>query len=70
MLGVEQVRTGVRGVVWFVRGVMGEDAYDKYLLHHTAVHGGDETPPPPMTERQFWRDRSDRQDSNPEGRCC
>ena len=25
---------------------------------------------PPLTEREFWRDRTDRQDSNPQGRCC
>jgi len=71
---LEGVRSGARSVVWFVRGVMGEDAYDKYLLHYDAVHGsgggGDDTPPPPMTEREFWRDHSDRQDNNPQGRCC
>jgi uncharacterized short protein YbdD (DUF466 family) len=79
---LEGVRTGARSVVWFVRGVMGEDAYEKYLLHYEAVHGGgdgeghnlaehgDGTAPPPMTEREFWRDHSDRQDNNPQGRCC
>jgi len=50
-----------------VRGVMGEDAYDKYLAHAQGEHGG---AVPVMTEREFWRDRTDRQDSNPQGRCC
>jgi uncharacterized short protein YbdD (DUF466 family) len=45
---------------------MGADAYRKYLEHHGAV--GHEARP--MSEREFWRDRTDRQDSNPQGRCC
>jgi len=55
-----------RGVRWYVRGVMGEDAYDKYLEHARGQHEGAQV----MTEREFWRDRTDRQDANPEGRCC
>jgi uncharacterized short protein YbdD (DUF466 family) len=31
------------------------------------VHDASATP---MTEREFWRDHSDRQDANPQGRCC
>jgi uncharacterized short protein YbdD (DUF466 family) len=53
-------------VVWFFKGVMGENAYAAYLEHHEASHCSE----PPMTERQFWRDRTDRQDANPQGRCC
>jgi uncharacterized short protein YbdD (DUF466 family) len=45
---------------------MGADAYTKYLAHHAdAGHGSR-----PMTEREFWRDQTDRQDANPQGRCC
>jgi len=55
-----------RGVRWYVRGVMGEDAYDKYLEHARGQHEGAQV----MTEREFWRDRTDRQDANPQGRCC
>jgi uncharacterized short protein YbdD (DUF466 family) len=52
----------------FARGVMGEDAYDKYLLHYAESHEtGDH---PPMTAREFWRDRDDRRDQNPQGSCC
>jgi uncharacterized short protein YbdD (DUF466 family) len=70
---LEQGRRMARDVAWFVRGVMGEDAYEKYRQHYVAVHGEDDDPALPsamMTEREFWRDRTDRQDSNPEGRCC
>jgi len=56
-----------RGIRWYVRGIMGEDAYEKYLAHVEGEHGGTETP---LTEREFWRDRTDRQDANPDGRCC
>jgi uncharacterized short protein YbdD (DUF466 family) len=49
-----------------VQGVLGEDAYVRYLDHHgRAGHPG-----PPMTEREFWRARSDRQETDLRGRCC
>lgn len=51
-----------------VRGVLGADAYENYLAHHEATH--DTENHPPMTEREFWHDRDDRQDHNPQGRCC
>lgn len=57
-----------RDVRWFMRGVMGADAYEKYLDHYWTNHGPDAGPP--LTEREFWRDRDDRRDANPEGRCC
>jgi len=56
-----------RGLRWYVRGIMGEDAYEKYLDHVRGDHGDAARI---MTEREFWRDRTDRQDSNPQGRCC
>ncbi len=66
MTVLEGLARGARGVAWFVKGVMGEDAYEKYLAHHTATHPG----VPPMTAKEFWRDRTDRQDANPGARCC
>jgi len=60
------VRAGAGGVAWFVRGVLGEDAYDKYAAHHAATHDDE----PAMTEREFWRDQTRRQEQNPQGRCC
>jgi uncharacterized short protein YbdD (DUF466 family) len=55
-----------RNALWFLRGVLGEDAYQHYLEHHARTHPHAE----PMSERQFWKDRMDWQDRNPQGRCC
>lgn len=49
-----------------LRGVMGADAYDRYLAHHQRHHPGE----PVMTVREFWRDKADEQDRNPGARCC
>ncbi|CEA06668.1 hypothetical protein BN1051_00066 [Arthrobacter saudimassiliensis] len=57
---------GLRGLVRFFRDVMGEDAYRKYRAHHAATGCA----AAPMSEREFWKDRFDRQDANPGGRCC
>lgn len=60
------VVAGLRGFAGYLSGVLGADAYKKYLEHHEACgHAG-----LPLTEREFWRDRNDRQDNNPQGRCC
>lgn len=64
-VGARPLREAARGVAWFLRGVVREDAYEKYL-EHAATHPGI----PVMTEREFWRDLTDRQDRNPQGRCC
>lgn len=63
------LKSGAGQVAWFVRGVLGEDAYQKYVEHHRAVHG-DNPAVPMMSEREFWRDKTDRQEANPQGRCC
>ncbi|ADX71945.1 DUF466 domain-containing protein [Pseudarthrobacter phenanthrenivorans] len=57
---------GFRGFARYLGGVMGADAYAKYLEHHRLAGHRE----PPLSEREFWRDRTDRQDSNPQGRCC
>ena len=68
MTVVERLRNGAAGVAWFVKGVLGEDAYARYREHFTSAHAdGSERM---MTEREFWRDRSDRQETDPQGRCC
>ncbi|MHC6228430.1 YbdD/YjiX family protein [Arthrobacter sp. MMS24-T111] len=64
--GITAVANGFRGFARYLGGVMGADAYAKYLEHHKAS----EHQEPPLGEREFWRDRTDRQDSNPQGRCC
>lgn len=60
------LRKSWAALAWYVKGLMGEDAYEKYCAHQAAVHPGGEL----MTAREFWRDRTDRQDANPQGRCC
>ncbi|WP_442017337.1 YbdD/YjiX family protein [Paenarthrobacter sp. 2TAF44] len=63
---VISIAKGLRGLAAYMSSLMGADAYRKYLEHFTSTgHSG-----PAMTEREFWRDRMDRQDSNPQGRCC
>lgn len=62
---VATVRRAFEAVRWFIGGVLGEDAYEKYLAH-AATHEGAAV----MSEREFWRDHTDRQEANPEGRCC
>jgi uncharacterized short protein YbdD (DUF466 family) len=64
--GVAALSRGFRGFARYLAGVLGADAYAKYLEHHKAAAHGTA----PLTEREFWRDRTDRQDSNPQGRCC
>jgi uncharacterized short protein YbdD (DUF466 family) len=67
---MEQAMTACRralsGLVWYARALLGEDAYEHYIAYHrkSGCHSA------PMTEKEFWRDRMDRQDKNPEGRCC
>ncbi|SDX08944.1 Uncharacterized short protein YbdD, DUF466 family [Arthrobacter sp. cf158] len=63
---MKTVAQGLRGFGAYMRSLMGADAYQRYLEHFTSTgHAG-----PAMTEREFWRDRMDRQDNNPQGRCC
>ncbi len=62
----DAARDGVRALWWFFRGVLGEHAYEQYLAHHQRCGA----PGPPMTEREFWRARTDHQEAHPQGRCC
>lgn len=64
---VEGVRNGCRSIAWYIRDLMGDNAYQVYLEHHRTKHGPKH---PPLTEREFWRQRMDEQDRNPGARCC
>jgi uncharacterized short protein YbdD (DUF466 family) len=64
--GLAALSNGFKGFARYMGRVMGADAYTKYLEHHREA-GHKE---PPLSEREFWRDRTDRQDANPQGRCC
>lgn len=64
-MGARLARVG-RGIRWYVTTLMGDRAYDVYVRHFRAHHPQAQ----PLTERQFWRQRSDEQDRNPGARCC
>lgn len=63
--GAWAVRAG-RGIRWYVTTLMGDRAYDVYVTHLRAQHPA----AVPLTERQFWRQRTAEQDRNPGARCC
>jgi uncharacterized short protein YbdD (DUF466 family) len=65
-----RIRSALRPIGWYFTSLMGDDAYAKYRSHHESVHGDDPGGVALMTEREFWRDQTDRQDRNPQGRCC
>ncbi|MDJ0458043.1 YbdD/YjiX family protein [Arthrobacter sp. NQ7] len=67
---LESARKGLAGFNWFFKGIMGEDAYEKYKAHHQTLPPATDASHPLMTEREFWRDKTDRQENNPQGRCC
>lgn len=66
MTGAEQLVRAARAVRWYVRGVVGADAFERYLEHHQRVHPD----VAPMSEKQFWRAHIDDRDKNPRMRCC
>jgi uncharacterized short protein YbdD (DUF466 family) len=55
-----------RGVRWWFGGVMGDDAYRRYVDHLRLNHPDADVP----TEREYWRDRHARADASPGARCC
>lgn len=65
---LESARKGLTGFTWFFKGIMGEDAYEKYKTHHQTHQTAPDQPL--MTEREFWRDKTHRQENNPQSRCC
>lgn len=66
MSALARVRAAGRSVRWYVRGVVGEDAYERYVDHLRRTHPDAPVP----TEAQFWRDKYDDMERNPKTRCC
>ncbi|WP_235929008.1 YbdD/YjiX family protein [Marisediminicola senii] len=60
------IARAARGLRWYVRELMGDSRYERYVAHLAATHPGAPVP----TERQFWRDRHAEEDANPSSRCC
>jgi uncharacterized short protein YbdD (DUF466 family) len=56
----------MKNLVRLVRELAGERAYEIYLEHQARAHPGE----PVMTEREFWRARTDARDRNPKMTCC
>ena len=52
-----------KALAWYFRELLGENAYDKYLVSHAKAHPGSQ----PLTRRQFYRRRGDQ--ASPTG-CC
>ena len=53
-------------VRWYVRGVSGETAYERYAARHRREHPGE----PVLDERTWWRVRLDGREGSPPQRCC
>jgi uncharacterized short protein YbdD (DUF466 family) len=60
------LRRGFGGLVWYLREVSGETAYDRYADHRRRRHPGE----PVVSRAEFWRERMDDRDRNPRARCC
>lgn len=60
------VARGLGHLHWYLKEIMGENAYLHYLESYRRRHGTDEGA---MTSRQFWKDLTDAQDRNPKARC-
>lgn len=60
------LRGAIRSARAYVRGVLGEDHYERYLEFHQRTHPEVE----PMTKAEYWRCKTDAQDTNPRSRCC
>lgn len=55
-----------RSLRWYVRGVIGADAYERYVDYLQRTHPDAPIP----SERDFWRDKYDDMERNPKARCC
>jgi uncharacterized short protein YbdD (DUF466 family) len=56
----------VDGALWYVREVMGENAYEHYLAHQRRQHPAE----PVLSRRDFECRRMDRMEIRPGQRCC
>jgi uncharacterized short protein YbdD (DUF466 family) len=54
------------GALWYLREVMGENAYEHYLEHRRRNHPDE----PVLPRAEFERRRMDELERNPRVRCC
>lgn len=64
--GSKKLWSCAKSLVRYFDAVLGADKYRVYLEHQKRTHSGVK----PMSEREFWRDYTDWQEKNPQGRCC
>jgi len=56
----------LRMVLWYLRELTDESAYDRYVEHLRTHHPNRPLP----SRREFERQRLDAKDANPSARCC
>jgi uncharacterized short protein YbdD (DUF466 family) len=61
-----RLQPAVARTLWYLREVMGENAYDHYLAHQRRDHPDDRV----LSRREFERRRMDQLDDHPRARCC
>ncbi len=60
------LRRGWSALTWYVKEVVGENDYEKYVAHLGRRHPGAPVP----TRRDFERAKMQRMEANPKARCC
>lgn len=58
--------TLARQIRWYWGSLMGDNHYQRYVVHHRRAHPD----APVCTEREYWRMRHAAADANPGARCC
>jgi uncharacterized short protein YbdD (DUF466 family) len=61
-----RLQPAVARVLWYLREVMGENAYEHYLEHQRRNHPNDRV----LSRREFERRRMGQLDDHPRARCC
>ena len=61
-----RLRRAMAGTLWYVREVMGENAYEHYLAHQRRAHPDE----PVLSRREFESRRMDQMEIRPGQRCC
>ena len=51
---------------WYVSSLMGDNHYQRYLVHHRRAHPDQ----PVLTEAEYWRNRHLQAEADPAARCC
>jgi uncharacterized short protein YbdD (DUF466 family) len=55
-----------RQISWYCSSLMGDNHYQRYVVHRDRTHPGE----PVMSERDYWRMRHANTEANPQTRCC